>query len=881
MEIDQWLGEGGLVLAASERTARALQTSFHDRRRTEGLTAWPAPSILTWASFVRTLWNTQTGGSRMMLNVAQERGLWSGILEGEPHLATVLPGPRHRLASLAMHAHELLCSYAPRYLNPAARVGWDRDAGAFSSWLDAFDVECAKSRTLSPARALLDVIASLQSDTTQRPPLLLVGFDRLLPVQSEFLRVWGTSRSLAAGSAANEPRFYAAPDEAAELAACAAWCMRQIDASPCARLLVITQDIGKRRGIIERAFLHAAPAGTAPLFEFSLGIPLAEVPLARAAHLTLRWLNGSLLETELDWLFSTGYLASTPDESSALHRRMRSLRRAGLARPEWTLPAFASALHNADPLPAASLDRLQQARQQLAAAARRQSPLDWAALVPQLLNTASFPGSRLGSAEFQTWQRWQLALDTCASLGFDGRRIAWPDFLADLARILGETLYAPESSNAPIQIAGPAESAGLAPDAIWFLGASEDAWPAAGAAHPLVPLHVQRESSMPHASPRVDWELAHTVTQRIAASAPEVIFSYARRTSESDTRPSRIVLQLASLPQPLPTELAPAAHESPLTVPFADTGCVLYPLRTVSGGATVLTSQSQCGFKAFATARLGAQAWEPAEFGLSASQRGQLLHAALCTVWSGPPDGLRDHRDLLALADRDAFAATHAQRAMRDKLSAGVRERMPQRYLALEAARLARLLSEWLAYEAARADFTVERVEMRTEARVGELTLTLQLDRIDRLIDGSPLVIDYKSGDVTQKSWELPRPDDVQLPLYAAFALDAEPGGLLFAKVRTGEARFVGRMRDANATLFAGLGARDALVRDSLSAEQMQAWRATIEQLASDFVMGRANVAPRAYPETCDRCGLHTLCRIHENRSALATDDGATEDGDE
>ena len=35
-------------------------------------------------------------------------------------------------------------------------------------------------------------------------------------------------------------------------------------------------------------------------------------------------------------------------------------------------------------------------------------------------------------------------------------------------------------------------------------------------------------------------------------------------------------------------------------------------------------------------------------------------------------------------------------------------------------------------------------------------------------------MIDYKSGDVSPKSWELPRPDDVQLPLYAGFALDRE-----------------------------------------------------------------------------------------------------------
>src|SRR5208337_3035534 len=116
--------------------------------------------------------------------------------------------------------------------------------------------------------------------------------------------------------------------------------------------------------------------------------------------------------------------------------------------------------------------------------------------------------------------------DTCSSLGFDGRSIGWTEFLSNLARTLDETLFAPESRNAPIQIAGAAEAAGLDADAIWFLGANEDAWPAKGSTHPLLPLPVQREAAMPHSTSRQDWDLAHAVTTRILSSAPLVHFSF-------------------------------------------------------------------------------------------------------------------------------------------------------------------------------------------------------------------------------------------------------------------------------------------------------------------------------------------------------------------
>ena len=69
-------------------------------------------------------------------------------------------------------------------------------------------------------------------------------------------------------------------------------------------------------------------------------------------------------------------------------------------------------------------------------------------------------------------------MDDCASLGFDGRRVKWAELIAALDRAVSDVLFVPESQDAPVLITGPAESAGLAADAVWFLGADEDAWPA-------------------------------------------------------------------------------------------------------------------------------------------------------------------------------------------------------------------------------------------------------------------------------------------------------------------------------------------------------------------------------------------------------------------
>jgi probable DNA repair protein len=885
VEIDAWLRNGGLVVTASDRATRALASAFHRERRAEGLTAWSAPNILDWKSFVRAAWEERSRDGRLLLNPAQEQSLWAEIAGADGRLATLLESPRHRLAALALEAHELICGYAPQYLRPPARVAWQQDAAAFSNWLSAFDQRCRAGNLLSPARLPLELIPTLENDRIERPPLLLAGFDRILPMQRTVFDAWGAWRQAVPGQTAASIHFHQAADAQAELDACTEWCRGQLAANPSARLLVVTQDAGSRpnRGRIERAFLKLSGPGSVPLFEFSLGIPLGQVALPKAAHLLLRWLSGPLAEHELDWLFSTDQAAANQQESSALHARMRALRRRGLEQPQWTLTAFIRQRTGSNRLPVDWVNRMTETQRRLADSARHpQNPLEWAELVPLLLEIAGWPGARpLSSAEFQAVSRWQKAVETAGSLGFDGRRVPWADFLAALARTLDETLFAPESHDAPVQIAGPAESAGLSADAVWFLGANEDAWPAGGATHPLLPLDVQRMAGMPHASPQLDWDLAEAITERLAASAPEVHFSYARQTEGVEARPSRLIEQLAGAAKELSS--APDRRES-CTVLFEDASRIPYPHSKVPGGAGVLASQSQCPFKAFATTRLAAQGWEPAETGLTPSQRGQLLHAVLHAVWGGPKDGIRMLSQLHDLKSLDSFVANHVHRVFESEVLTALRQRMPRRYLELEEQRLTGLVAEWLTYEATRIEFEVAETEAARTIALSGLTFDLRLDRIDRLKDGSLLVIDYKSGDVSPKSWELPRPDDVQLPLYAAFALDREDevlGGLVFAKVRAGDLAFAGHVGDPVANLFAGLKGHSTLVKNALTAERLIDWRECIEQLASDFLAGRAEVDPREYPKTCERCGLQTLCRVEESAIRAESENRAQLEGDE
>jgi ATP-dependent helicase/nuclease subunit B len=345
----------------------------------------------------------------------------------------------------------------------------------------------------------------------------------------------------------------------------------------------------------------------------------------------------------------------------------------------------------------------------------------------------------------------------------------------------------------------------------------------------------------------------------------------------------------------LPRELTRAGQGSggmgrgPLSVVFEDASRVRFPLTAVAGGAGMLTRQSLCPFQAFAATRLGADEWEPAEAGLNARQRGQLLHAVLHRVWGGAGrGGISTHAELAALDDMAQFVRRIAVAVMRESFAPGGRNSLPARFparlLEIEVERLTRLVSEWLEYERRRLPFTVAGTEERAEVTIAGLKLGLRMDRMDRLEDGSLLVIDYKSSDIGPAAWGGERPDDVQLPLYATFAVpDERLEGLVFARVRPGKPEFCGRVRDAAGSLLPGLSARNGLISNPLSEEQLAEWRGLIEELGEDFIAGDARVDPKDPVKTCARCGFHAVCRIYENQppAALADEDEDARGADE
>jgi probable DNA repair protein len=895
------LQRGALIVAASPRAARALLLRFAEDQRTAGRTLWPSPTIRDWDSWLRDLWREHafvTPDAPALLTPLQEQLLWKRAQSDDARLVL----SPESMAVLAIGAWSLLSAFNA---HAARRQSWGpadepTDAERFRNWAAEFHRECARHGWLSLSQLESTLLPLLASGAAFALPseILLVGFDRITSAQQDFLAALD-SRGLIITNLPPEPAF--APEDSHrswivanhrrdEISACAAWARHLLLQNPCARIGVIVPSIPAARGEIDRVFRRVLmPASEdirqpSPLlpWEFSLGEPLAGVPAVRGALLLLRWIAGPLHEDEISWLLLSGFVANTVTNHRAVASSDARQRRYGLLSPQRSLAAWRASIAGSPALSSlhSQLGVLLRAVEANAILSTLRSPSAFADLASVLLDSFAWPGSRSAdSSQFQALQRWQRLLDEIALLDFDGTLYSWRDFVALLERHAQETIFAPESHDAPIQIMGPFESSGQQFDALWFMGADDTAWPPRTRLHPLLPPAVQRQFFMPHAARDDNWNLASTVTNRLLNSAPLVVFSYAQRDKDAELRPSTLIATLFADTQPLPAgdfSRAPEFLRANLAN-IPDDITLPWPSEQNAGGATVLKSQAACAFQAFASKRLAARALENNEWGLTPADKGKLLHSVLQRLFSASePAPIRTRDDIVAAIGTNTLGSildVHIDAALSSLPGLDSSDPWQQACLAAEKRRLRARLSQWLKIEARREPFAVEACEQTlSDVHVGDLQLNLRADRIDLLADGSRLLIDYKTGQVSPALWEGERPGDPQLPLYAAYGNVENVSGILFAQIRAKETAFEGRVRDARKQLDANLSSQSALVNEPYSNAMRGEWASALENLAAEFLRGEAAVSPRD-AKVCGLCDLHSFCRIAESNLVSITVD--------
>lgn len=930
-----WLAEGATVVTPNRRLARVLKQDFDRGQQAAGRRVWPAADVLPWDAWLARSYGEAAGADApALLSPLQQQALWEQVLD-EARAAQMLQH-RRALAATAVQAWDLAQQHdaLPQLIRFAAAAASD-DQAAFAGWAQAYARRLRALHALTTAQ-LPGWLAERLRAGAWRPaaPLVFAGFDAPLtadaaPDALPLPQAGLAATLLEAGVAVHRARCAAAGTTAPTRIECAdaadqwrriaGWACARLQADPQARIGIVLPDLGAQREALRQALIDAlAPARRvlpdqdAPLpFNLSLGLPLAQQPLVATALAAAELLAQPLPLAAAGHLLRSPFLAGGGvgeaewERRARLDRRLRAdgvvtLTRERLRRAAGRLDGDGAAHGDGAPLLATLLDR---AGRRLDAAPRRQLPSAWAALLWTLLADLGFPGTRgLDSVEYQCLQRWRALV---AELGTLDAVLGPLSFAAALARLRAaalDTLFQPESAEAPVQVLGVLEAAHLQFDHLWVADLSDTLWPSPADPNPLLPFALQRAWGLPQASAELAAAQAAGRMAGWRAAAAELVYSHGLLDGDRPALPSPLTAALpATVAQavaaPLPSVAARLAADAPALTALVDAQAPpLAPAAAaLAGGTRVFTDQSACAFRAFAAHRLHARPLESPQPGLDPALRGGLLHATLEAFWKDLPS----QATLQALdpAARAARAAAAARQAL-DALAQRDPDRLGPRLRALEQTRLQRAVAAWLEIEAARPPFEVLTVEAQGEYAMAGLRIALRPDRVDRLADGSLAVLDYKTGRVTTGAWLDARPDDPQLPLYATAYVDGaltgapeRVGALAFASLRPEAARLLA-VAAADGLLPADrgvmvVGADQAPIErpgwDGLLAD----WRDALLRLAQAFVAGDAAVAPKSLNRSCQYCPLPLLCRIDE-RAALGArlaaaegavpDDGADDD---
>jgi probable DNA repair protein len=885
---------GDTVIASSARAARALRRLHGQAQREQGRDAWQSPDILDWDSWLHRLWQKRLrSGSetRLLLTTLQEQQVWVELVKPSIEGLRLISVPG--VAELAQEAYGLLCAYGALDFLSGEKLGGP-DVESFRMWARNFERKCRQEDWLSRSKLPLELqeaVLAGQEEATFR--LVLTGFDRITPAQQDLIDAFRkqdhdiTLAEPADISPGQTSLLVEAVDKRDEIATCALWVRREFAAAKAqgqtCRLAVVVPGISSERPQIERAFRQIlAPAAVAiaasdsPLpYEFSLGVSLADVPMARSALLLLRWMNQALVQAQVSWLLLSGFLCEQQEELLAIAEFDVNVRRRAMRQPEQDLDSFLRSAYPPEKL-----------RHRLHAARRLLHPdssmtfAQWVHVADQMLEAVHWPGAHvLESEDFQVQARWSQLLDSVATLAFDGRVTDYAGFLEVLEQQAKQTIFAPESRDAPVQILGPLEAAGLTFDALWFLGADDTSWPAVGRPHPFLTRSLQRTHNMPHADSTADWKLAQQVTTRLERSAAKCVFSFPSQNAEGPCRRSTLVSAGKTRLASKALRLSMGADESTeleeisaLQIEEEHAAILPWPREQDAGGAEILRRQAACPFQSFATRRLGARPMDATDWGLEPRDYGSVVHKILESVWTE----LKDRNALFAALEAGrlpAIVKQHVQAALQKFRERSLAHAWSQAYLDAEEEGLVSLLEEWLAYEARRADFTVEAGEEKLTANVGDLKLQLRVDRIDA-VNGGRVIIDYKTGMPRPVSWDGPRPDEPQLPLYAGFGQIDRLKGVLLGGVREDSIKFIGRVEDP-ALVIPG---DSKLARPPYTAAMLQGWQSVLRDLGQQFLNGEAQVDPKQYPKTCQYCDLPGLCRIAESDPVSTGDEDESDD---
>lgn len=832
-----------------------------------------AANIYPLNSWLEQLWSAARDEQRV-LSPLQQQLIWEQIIAatelGQQLLNVKIAAEQAAQAWNVLQEWQISLQELQQYTLSTSGA----DCRIFLNWASNYQDRLTAKRWLD-FNSMLDQLIKL---LTQIIPLslpkqcYLIGFRELTPQQQQLKTALGQAGVKVieqhlvnmADNKANKVIAVSAADAEQEYLLAAKWAQQQRQANPQHRIGIMVPELATCRKEVEQAFVSVFGynVGT-DSYNISAPRPLATYSMIDTALLIIQLAASDLVELELfSRLLRSNYIASSTElpARSLFDVKLRELQ---IGKFIWqTLTDYVAELALGD-----NYQKFNSVWQNWCAVvpaaqtAEVHSVQHWADLITNLLQSWGWPGDgELSSVEQDLLASWQLLLTDYLQLadllGQHNFATAWHT----LVKLAANRPFLPETGDPPIQVLGLLEAAGMPFDQLWLCGMHSDYWPPEPQPNPFIPLPLQIKYGLPHSSPQRELTVAKQLTAMLINGGKQrVVISYPQQLAD-------VKLAISPLLQHVEQSNSDEIVE-PLTIPIVPTielaqsndlyGPAYTQAALVPGGSRVLKLQANCPFWAFAEIRLGAKPLKTATLGLTAAERGTLLHDVLAEFWLqiGKVNNIWQNLTAAEISD-------YLEKIIYKKLSKFKAKRellLTPDYFNLESKRLQNLLTAWLELERQREPFTVYQLETKRLIRLGSLQFSLRLDRIDQLMSGEIFIIDYKTGKPQISGWFGERVLEPQLPLYC-LATESMAAELMAAEVSSTEIALA--VINTNQLKLLNYSALQHANKAATWQQQLQIWRQNLTDIADEFAQGYAAVQPAQGTATCRNCQLQSFCRI-------------------
>jgi len=834
------IAKNQLILTANQRLAMQIKQAWGKLYQDQNIQVWRSPRVMSIDHWLMFLWdelkdqNHPLVSELSIVGTMQSQYYWEKALNQAQSDISL----DNSFATMAADCLDLLQRWTLDFnqINESSS-SFDK----FKNWATHYQKLLDKNKLVTPPQAWQLIgdcyLAGALNKETQ---INLYGFQSISPIQQYLLEITADKyRYIKADKRPVTSRSVECTDPTAELSAASKWAALELQKNPNQRIGILVPDLNSNLTQVVRIINEAlAEENCSTAVNISAGAKLTDTAIIKAAFNCLDLLNFELPLNQWLCILNSPFnlFEKLPIQFKVnCELKLRELKshKLGLDQFIQIIRGQQSSLDNCDEMQndIEPLYSFQQSNRENKPS--KHSFSQWADILDKTVKQLGWPGlKQTSSIQYQQIQQWDKLLAKLAELDNLGIEIGRSKALYFLNKIASEQLFHPQTGDAPLQVLGLLEGAGLVFDKLWVTGMHSGNLPTSGSIDPVLSANFQRQHRMPFSVPENELTIAKSLLNSFKDNTDQLFLSYPLSDGKTPLEKSALINNIE--PQDLaqlvgPTEPAHWLQQGNQSHLQEEQGYAYNAqLEPIRGGSSLLKNQSTCPFNAFAKHRLWALDLDMPSIGLEAMDRGSIIHEILNRLWKK----WKTSSALMALNDeqleeqiKDTIKAILLEQAKKHRCLQG------EKYFALEMQRMTKMIIQWLDVEKQRSSFKVINTEQKISMNFGDLKISLSIDRLDE-IEGQSVVIDYKTGNVSNTAWYGERPADPQLPLYV-LASETQPEGCFFAHLKGTKFKFLGLSKDP---IITGLKPADDWQ------VQIDEWQIAINQLAYEFIQGKASL---------------------------------------